>query len=52
MCLLKNNKKGGYKMSRKKIMALLLSGIMAAATISVPVFAEEAEAAEEAPAQE
>lgn len=35
-------------MSRKKIMALLLSGIMAAATISVPVFAEEAEAAEEA----
>lgn len=30
-------------MSKKKVMALLLAGIMAATTVSVPVFAEEAE---------
>ncbi len=34
-------------MNKKKVLALLLSGIMAAATVSVPVFAEEAEAKEE-----
>lgn len=31
-------------MSKKKVMALLVAGIMAATTVSVPVFAEEAEA--------
>ena len=30
-------------MSKKKLMALLLTGVMAASTVSVPVFAEEAE---------
>lgn len=30
-------------MSKKKVMALLVAGIMAATTVSVPVFAEEAE---------
>lgn len=29
-------------MSKKKLMALLLTGVMAASTVSVPVFAEEA----------
>ena len=30
-------------MNKKKLMALLLTGVMAASTVSVPVFAEEAE---------
>ena len=34
-------------MSKKKLMALLLSGVMTASTVTVPVFAEEADAAEE-----
>ena len=34
-------------MSKKKLMALLLSGVMAATTVSVPVFAEDADAAED-----
>ena len=29
-------------MNKKKLMALLLTGVMAASTVSVPVFAEEA----------
>ena len=28
-------------MNKKKLMALLLTGVMAASTVSVPVFAEE-----------
>ena len=32
-------------MNKKKLMALLLSGVMAASTVSVPVFAEDADAA-------
>ena len=34
-------------MSKKKLMALLLSGVMTATTVSVPVFAEDADAAED-----
>lgn len=34
-------------MSKKKLMALLLTGVMAASTVSVPVFAEDADAAED-----
>ncbi len=31
-------------MSKKKLMALLLTGVMTATTVSVPVFAEDADA--------
>ena len=34
-------------MSKKKLMALLLSGVMTATTVSAPVFAEDADAAED-----
>ena len=43
----KISQKGGYDMSKKKLMALLLSGVMTATTVSVPVFAEDADAAED-----